>query len=88
MQASFDGVFPDTPVFNLGSGLSRIHVVTFSLFNFVNAASYYFRNSQCKFRVKSVEGLKRQAPRCFQWVKKEDRGKSGTHELMKRNGGK
>jgi hypothetical protein len=28
------------------------------------------------------------APRCFQWVKKEDRGKSGTHELMKRNGGK
>jgi hypothetical protein len=41
-----------------------------------------------KFRVKSVEGLKRQAPRCFQWVKKEDRGKSGTHELMKRNGGK
>jgi hypothetical protein len=28
------------------------------------------------------------APHCFQWVKKEDRGKSGTHELMKRNGGK
>jgi hypothetical protein len=32
--------------------------------------------------------LKSSAPRCFQWVKKEDRGKSGTHELMKRNGGK
>jgi hypothetical protein len=33
-------------------------------------------------------GRKSKAPRCFQWVKKEDRGKSGTHELMKRNGGK
>jgi hypothetical protein len=26
--------------------------------------------------------------RYFEWVKKEDRGKSGTQELMKRNGGK
>ena len=26
MQASFDGVFPDIPLPNLGSGLSRIHV--------------------------------------------------------------
>jgi hypothetical protein len=28
------------------------------------------------------------APRCFQWVKKEDRGKSGTQEIRKRNGRK
>jgi hypothetical protein len=45
------------------------------------------------------EGRRFLAPRCFQWVKKEDRGKSGTHELLawpllrircirKRNGGK
>jgi hypothetical protein len=33
MQVSFDGAFPDIPLPNLGSGLSRIHVVTFHLFN-------------------------------------------------------
>jgi hypothetical protein len=81
MQASLDGAFPDIPLPNLGSGISRIHLQG----------------------VKSVTGLKSEnvkmlqgaetaffysAPRCFQWVKKEDRGKSGTHELMKRNGGK
>jgi hypothetical protein len=27
------------------------------------------------------------APRCFQWVKKEDRGKSGTHEKKRREVG-
>ena len=26
MQASFDGGFPDIPVLNLGSGVSRIHL--------------------------------------------------------------
>ena len=51
MQVSFDGGFPVIPLPNLGSGLSRIHVVTFSLFNSFNAASCYFRNSQCKFRI-------------------------------------
>jgi len=38
-------VFPDIPLPNLGSGLSRINVVTFSLFNSFNAASRDLRNS-------------------------------------------
>jgi hypothetical protein len=37
--------FPDIPLPNLGSGLSRINVVTFSLFNSFNAASHDLRNS-------------------------------------------
>jgi len=49
IQASFDNAFPDIPLPNLGSGISRIHVVTFSLFNSFNAASHNLRNSQCKF---------------------------------------
>ena len=49
MQASFDDAFPDIPLPNLGSGISRIHVVTFSLFNSFNAASHDLSNSQCKF---------------------------------------
>jgi hypothetical protein len=59
MQASFDGVFPDTPLLNLGSGLSRIHVVTFSLFNSFNAASYDLRSSECKFQVDPQKSGKR-----------------------------
>ena len=34
MQASFDGTFPAFPLPNPESGLFRIHVVTFHLFNF------------------------------------------------------
>jgi hypothetical protein len=48
MQASFDGACPDIPLPNLGSGFSRIHVLTFSLFNSFNA-SHGLSNSQCKF---------------------------------------
>jgi hypothetical protein len=59
MQASFEGTFPDFPLPNPASGLSRIHVVTFHFFNSFNTASYDLRNSQCKFWVKTVEGLKR-----------------------------
>ena len=53
MQASFDGAFPDTPLPNLGSGLSRIHVLTFSLFNSFNMTPYYLRNSKCKFLIQT-----------------------------------
>jgi hypothetical protein len=38
MQASFDDAFPGIPLPNLGSGISRIHIVTFSLFNSFDAA--------------------------------------------------
>jgi hypothetical protein len=53
MKASFDGTFPDFSLPNPESGLSRIHVVTFPLFNSFNTASYVLRNSQCKFRVET-----------------------------------
>jgi hypothetical protein len=39
MQASFEGTFPDFPLPNPASGLSRIHVVTFHFFNSFNTAS-------------------------------------------------
>jgi hypothetical protein len=60
MQASFDGALPDIPLPHFGSGLSRIHVVTFSLFNSFNAASHDLSNSQCIFwvYVKKVETIK------------------------------
>jgi hypothetical protein len=54
MKASFDGTFPDFPFPNPESGLSRIHVVTFHLFNSFNSASYVLRNSQCKLRVNKL----------------------------------
>jgi hypothetical protein len=43
-----DGAFSNT-----GSGLPRIHVVTFSLFNSFNAPSHDLGNFQCKFQDKS-----------------------------------
>jgi hypothetical protein len=45
----FYDAFPDIPSPNLGSGISLIHDVTFSLFNSFNAASQDLSNSQCKF---------------------------------------
>jgi hypothetical protein len=67
MQASLDGAFPDIPLSNLGSGISRIHLQGVKSVTGLKGSN-----------VKMLQGAETaffySAPRCFQWVKTQASG--------------